>query len=107
MSIDLRFLSNRNDVLSKEHLVYIGDSAPLSYLQTIRQLVGTVVGSSAFTIDPQRHKILEASVSIPPPHQHTCTLPDREVAFFLVESFFANVGQHSRRQIWLNIFSNI
>ncbi|KAJ9202526.1 transcriptional regulator family: Fungal Specific TF [Paecilomyces variotii] len=74
----------------KGRMLYIGDSAPLSYLQTIRQLVGTVVGSSAFTIDPQRHKILEASVSIPPPHQHTCTLPDREVAFFLVESFFAN-----------------
>ncbi|KAL1846555.1 hypothetical protein Plec18170_009134 [Paecilomyces lecythidis] len=74
----------------KGRMLYIGDSAPLSYLQTIRQLVGTVVGSSAFTIDPQRHKILEASVSTPPPHQHTCTLPDREAAFFLVDSFFAN-----------------
>ncbi|GAD97788.1 conserved hypothetical protein [Paecilomyces variotii No. 5] len=74
----------------KGRMLYLGDSAPLSYLQTIRQLVGTVVGSSAFTIDPQRHKILEASMSTPPPHQHTCTLPDREAAFFLVDSFFAN-----------------
>jgi hypothetical protein len=72
--------------------VYIGDSAPLSYLQTVRQLVTSVVGTSAFTIDPQRHKILEASVSTPPACHHTYTLPDREAAFFLVDSFFANVS---------------
>ncbi|KAL1989310.1 hypothetical protein VTN96DRAFT_72 [Rasamsonia emersonii] len=74
----------------KGRMLYIGDSAPLSYLQTVRQLVSSVVGTSAFTIDPQRHKILETSVSAPPAYHHTYTLPDREAAFFLVDAFFAN-----------------
>ncbi|KAL2002918.1 hypothetical protein VTN02DRAFT_5572 [Thermoascus thermophilus] len=74
----------------KGRMLYVGDSAPLSYLQTIRQLVGSVVGNSAFTVDPQRHKILEASVSTPPRYQHTYALPDKEAAYFLVDSFFAH-----------------
>lgn len=73
--------------------VYIGDSAPLSYLQTIRQLVGSVVGTSMFTVDPHRHNILEASMQAQPvTFQYAYTLPDREAALYLVESFFANVS---------------
>lgn len=73
--------------------VYIGDSAPLSYLQTIRQLVGSVVGTSMFTVDPHRHNILEASMQAQPvAFQYAYTLPDREAALYLVESFFANVS---------------
>lgn len=73
--------------------VYIGDSAPLSYLQTIRQLVGSVMGTSMFTVDPHRHNILEASMQAQPiTFQYAITLPDREAALYLVDSFFTNVS---------------
>lgn len=76
--------------------VYIGDSAPLSYLQTIRQLVGSVMGTSMFTVDPHRHNILEASMQAQPiTFQYAITLPDREAALYLVDSFFTNVS-HSK-----------
>jgi hypothetical protein len=79
--------------------VYIGDSAPLSYLQTVRQLVSSVMGTSALTVDPHRHTILEASVQTPPTYRHTYTLPDREAGFYLVDSFFANVSDAPIRRM--------
>lgn len=51
------------------------------------------MGTSALTVDPNRHTILEASVQTPPTYPHTYTLPDREAGLFLVESFFVNVGR--------------
>jgi hypothetical protein len=51
------------------------------------------MGTSALTVDPNRHTILEASVQTPPTYSHTYTLPDREAGLFLVESFFINVGR--------------
>ncbi|EEA27634.1 conserved hypothetical protein [Talaromyces marneffei ATCC 18224] len=75
----------------KGRMLYIGDSAPLSYLQTIRQLVGSVMGTSMFTVDPHRHNILEASMQAQPlTFQYAITLPDREAALYLVDSFFTN-----------------
>lgn len=50
------------------------------------------MGTSALTVDPNRHTILEASVQTPPTYPHTYTLPDREAGLFLVDSFFINVG---------------
>ena len=73
-------------------IVYIGDSAALSYLQTIRQLVSSVIGTTPFTIDPQRYKILETSIPTPPTYTHTFILPDKEAAFFLTDSFFTSVS---------------
>jgi hypothetical protein len=79
--------------VTNRHEVYIGDSAPLSYLQTIRQLVGSVMGTSMFTVDPHRHNILEASMQAQPiTFQYAITLPDREAALYLVDSFFTNVS---------------
>ncbi|EED20121.1 conserved hypothetical protein [Talaromyces stipitatus ATCC 10500] len=73
----------------KGRMLYIGDSAPLSYLQTIRQLVGSVIGTSMFTVDPRRHNILEASMQAQSTgFQYAFTLPDREAALYLVDSFF-------------------
>ncbi|KAL3418607.1 fungal specific transcription factor domain-containing protein [Phlyctema vagabunda] len=69
-------------------LLYVGDSASLSYLQTIRRLVEGTLGSSAFTMDVNRHRLLEASFSTPARYQHTSALPDLEAAMFLVDSFF-------------------
>jgi len=71
--------------------VYVGDSASLSFLQSIRRLVESNTASSAFTMDLDRHKLLEASFPVAS-HQQTHVLPDTETALFLVDSFFANVS---------------
>jgi hypothetical protein len=68
--------------------VYLGDSATLSYLDTIRRLVESTLGPSEFTADKHKHKILEGSISTARP---THVLPDREAADFLLDSFFSNV----------------
>ncbi|OHF02719.1 fungal specific transcription factor domain-containing protein [Colletotrichum orchidophilum] len=71
-------------------LLYVGDSASLAYLQLIRMIVEASVGPSDFTMDPSRHKIMEATSAIPtnirPPH----ILPDRDTANALLDSFFTN-----------------
>ncbi|KAK0381486.1 fungal specific transcription factor domain-containing protein [Colletotrichum limetticola] len=71
-------------------LLYVGDSASLAYLQLIRMIVEASVGPSDFTLDPSRHKIMEATSAIPdsirPPH----ILPDRDTANALLDSFFTN-----------------
>ncbi|KAL0931765.1 fungal specific transcription factor domain-containing protein [Colletotrichum truncatum] len=71
-------------------LLYVGDSASLAYLQLIRMIVEASTGPSDFTLDPSRHKIMEATIAMPanirPPH----ILPDRDTANALVESFFTN-----------------
>lgn len=41
--------------------VYIGDSASLSFLQTIRRIVTSSIGPSSFTTDEQRHNLVEIS----------------------------------------------
>lgn len=54
-------------------------------------IVEASVGPSDFTMDPSRHKIMEATSAIPdnirPPH----ILPDRDTANALLDSFFTNV----------------
>lgn len=45
--------------------MYIGDSASLSFLQTVRKFVTLAVGECDFTVDPQRHTILETVPSLP------------------------------------------
>ncbi|KAK2064494.1 fungal-specific transcription factor domain-containing protein [Colletotrichum caudatum] len=71
-------------------LLYVGDSASLAYLQFIRMIVEASVGPSDFTLDPSRHKIMEATIAMPanirPPH----ILPDRDTANAMVDSFFTN-----------------
>lgn len=56
-------------------------------------IVEASVGPSDFTMDPSRHKIMEATIVMPanvrPPH----ILPDRDTANALVESFFTNVSR--------------
>lgn len=55
-------------------VLYIGDSATLSFLQLLRMMVETVAGSSPFTTDPRRHKIVEGQYSLPPGYRHVCDL---------------------------------
>lgn len=73
----------------KGRLLYLGDSASLSYLDTVRRLVESTLGPSGFTKDANRLKILEGSISVDKKPVHV--LPDREAAEFLIDSFFSNV----------------
>jgi hypothetical protein len=71
-------------------VLYIGDSATLSFLQLLRMMVETVAGPSLFTNDPQRHKIVEGQYSLPSGYRPTQLLPDFQTAQALVEAFFIN-----------------
>ncbi|KAL6709394.1 hypothetical protein ACN47E_001801 [Coniothyrium glycines] len=71
-------------------VLYIGDSATLSFLQLLRMMVETVAGSSTFTNDPRRHKIVEGQFSLPSGYRPTHLLPDFQTASVLVEAFFIN-----------------
>ncbi|KAK8056563.1 hypothetical protein PG993_001790 [Apiospora rasikravindrae] len=75
---------------STGRLLYVGDSASLSYLQWIRMIVEGISGPSDFTTDPRRHMIMEATMSLPPPSTPSGVLPDRHTADVLVESYFVN-----------------
>lgn len=71
-------------------VLYIGDSATLSFLQLLRMMVETVAGSSPFTNDPRRHKIVEGQYSLPSDYRHTHLLPDMQTALVLADAFFIN-----------------
>ncbi|KIM99984.1 hypothetical protein OIDMADRAFT_70834, partial [Oidiodendron maius Zn] len=73
-------------------MLYLGDSATLSFLHSIRRLVANSLGPSPFTMDSSRYKILEAAISIPPSCQLNYALPDPEAAQYLVGSFFASIA---------------
>jgi hypothetical protein len=53
-------------------------------------MVENVVGSSPFTNDPRRHKIVEGQFSLPAGTRHTNLLPDHKTAVVLVHAFFIN-----------------
>lgn len=67
--------------------VYIGDSASLSFLQTIRRIVTSSIGPSSFTTDEQRHNPVEIS-----PMMQTADIdepnPNLEEAYGLARYFF-------------------
>ncbi|KAF2001771.1 hypothetical protein P154DRAFT_432462 [Amniculicola lignicola CBS 123094] len=79
-------------------LLYVGDSATLSFLQLLRMMVENVAGSSPFTNDPRRHKIVEGQFSLPPGVRHTHLLPDQRTAQVLVDAFF--VHTHGLLQVF-------
>ncbi|KAI9881117.1 MAG: hypothetical protein M1830_008275 [Pleopsidium flavum] len=71
-------------------LLYVGDSATLSYLQLLRMMVESVAGPSAFTVDPRRHRIMENTMTVPSSFRPTHLLPDKQTAQVLVNSYFMN-----------------
>ena len=71
-------------------VLYIGDSATLSFLQLVRMVVESVAGPSPFTTDPRRHKIVECPRSLPGSYKSSHILPDEPTARVLVEAFFIN-----------------
>ncbi|CAI6333834.1 unnamed protein product [Periconia digitata] len=79
-------------------LLYVGDSATLSFLQLLRMMVESAAGTSPFTNDPRRHKIVEGQLSLPSGSRHTHLLPDQKTARVLVDAFF--VHTHGILQIF-------
>ncbi|KAI0184690.1 fungal-specific transcription factor domain-containing protein [Xylaria flabelliformis] len=77
---------------STGRLLYIGDSATLSYLQWIRMIVENISGPSEFTMDPRRHMIMENTISLPQELRPTGILPDQRTANILIMSFFTNTA---------------
>ncbi|KAF2972863.1 hypothetical protein GQX73_g816 [Xylaria multiplex] len=77
---------------STGRLLYIGDSATLSYLQWIRMIVENISGPSDFTMDPRRHMIMENTISLPQDSRPIGILPDRRTADILISSFFTNTA---------------
>ncbi|KIW06214.1 hypothetical protein, variant [Verruconis gallopava] len=71
-------------------LLYVGDSATLSFLQLIRMMVETVCGPSPFTTDPRRHKIMESQFSLPSNARNSLLIPHKTTALYLVDAFFIN-----------------
>ena len=73
-------------------LIYVGDSATLSFLQLLRMIVENVAGPSPFSLDPGRHAITETQLSLLPNVQLTHQLPSRETSLVLIEAFFVHVS---------------
>jgi hypothetical protein len=48
-------------------VIFIGDCAPLSFLQTVRYLISSEVGSETFAIQASRDSIIEVARTEPPP----------------------------------------
>ncbi|KAH9900607.1 hypothetical protein F4778DRAFT_151498 [Xylariomycetidae sp. FL2044] len=71
-------------------LLYLGDSATLSYLQYIRLIVYGVLGNCDFTEDPNRHRIMEKKILLSGEVRPTGVLPDQKTARVLADSFFIN-----------------
>jgi hypothetical protein len=61
-------------------------------------MVENVAGTSPFTNDPGRHKIVEGQFSLPAGFRHTHLLPDQTTARILVDAFFINT--HGLLQIF-------
>lgn len=73
-------------------LLYVGDSATLSFLQLIRMMVESVAGPSRFTTDPRRHKIMESQFSLVSTTRGSLMIPHKTTAKILADSFFTNVS---------------
>ena len=75
-------------------IVYVGDSATLSFLQLLRMIVETTAGPSPFSLDPRRHHIHEAEFNVSSNTELSYLLPDKETVSILINSFFVNVSHN-------------
>lgn len=55
-------------------------------------IVESVAGPSQFTMDPNRHRLMEATLNLPPDTRAPVLLPDRQTTEVLVRSYFTNVS---------------
>lgn len=85
---------------ARGRLIYIGDASTISFLQLLRMIVETTAGPSQFTMDPERHMIMETPFSLPSDTELTHLLPEKRTALILVDSFFVNV---SIQVGWFNV----
>ena len=73
-------------------LLYIGDASNISFLQLLRMIVETAAGPCPFSLNPQRHRLVENELNLSLKNQTTYQLPDQKTALLLVRSFFTNVS---------------
>ena len=74
-------------------LVYIGDSASLSFLQTVRRIVKSSIGECPLTTDNLRHQLIETSPNIANTEATIIpTLPDLNEALALVREYAVAVS---------------
>ena len=78
--------------MADDRIVYVGDTATISFLQLLRTMIESTVGPCTFTTDPRRHRLTENTLSQPPKSQRTHLLPDKETARVLVDAFFINAN---------------
>ncbi|KPM37309.1 hypothetical protein AK830_g9257 [Neonectria ditissima] len=73
-------------------LLYVGDSATVSYLQLIRLVVESTAGASQFTMDPSRHKTTAVAWTMPETARagRILPVPEKKVTDVLVQSFFTH-----------------
>ena len=71
--------------------IYLGDTATITFLQIIRQIVESNVGVCALTQDPKRNDIIEVQLKLPADVHLTYQLPERQTAVILVDAYFTHV----------------
>jgi hypothetical protein len=74
-------------------VIFIGDCAPLSFLQTVRYLISSEVGSDAFAIQASRDSIIEvARAEVPPGRSAPTRIRPEEVEAIIHEYIAATSG---------------
>lgn len=58
-------------------------------------IVETAVGPCSFSLDPQRHGLVENRPDLSIQKKLTYQLPEKETALILVQSFFTNVSSNT------------
>ena len=84
--------SRRLTVLS---LVYYGDAANVSFLQLLRMMMETALGTSPFTSDPNRNRTANFGLDEPIQSRIPFGLPDKHIAVVLTRSFFIHVSRRA------------
>lgn len=75
---------------NRGQLLYVGETATLSFLQLLRMMVETTRGPSTFTQEPLRHRIIENAFPLPSEIKCSHLLPEKTTCLVLVNSFFEN-----------------
>jgi hypothetical protein len=74
-------------------VIFIGDCAPLSFLQTVRYLISSEVGSETFALQASRDSIIEVARTEPPPgHFQPLPLDPYETEVLVAEYVAATSG---------------
>ncbi|KAF1948510.1 hypothetical protein CC80DRAFT_431443 [Byssothecium circinans] len=73
-------------------LIFIGDCAPLSFLQTVRHLIASEVEPDGFSLHSARDSIIEVARPGPSNHPHDISIALSEVPLLIEEYLIATSG---------------